>query len=327
MGFGRDGALFMNPYTGAAIGPGSKTHDVLHVIEDWHRWLGSRDLGRPITGRGQPGVPRARAERPLPLVAARLEPAGREGGHRPRRAAARPRRNFNWHNSVGFWCAPVLIVLTLTGAVMSYQWANDLLYRITGNEPPPPAGGAPAGAARAGRPEGRERRHRAPPWTSTRSRPAPPASPRVGGHHASAARAPRRARDGLHPGAAELASEPALRAHARRVDGGGRPVGAVQRGQCGRKLRVLVRVLHTGEVGGWIGQLVAGLASLGGALPGLDRRVARRSAGARVGRSAQQPRPRPREPSADLEAGPDQPVRELERRAAAQPRRWLPRYF
>ena len=32
----------------------------------------------------------------------------------------------------------------------------------------------------------------------------------------------------------------------------------------GRTLRFLVRVLHTGEVGGWVGQLVAGLASLGG---------------------------------------------------------------
>jgi uncharacterized iron-regulated membrane protein len=33
----------------------------------------------------------------------------------------------------------------------------------------------------------------------------------------------------------------------------------------GRKLRVLARVLHTGEVGGVIGQLVAALASAGGA--------------------------------------------------------------
>jgi uncharacterized iron-regulated membrane protein len=35
-------------------------------------------------------------------------------------------RDFNWHNSMGIWCAPVLAVITLTGAVMSYQWANDL---------------------------------------------------------------------------------------------------------------------------------------------------------------------------------------------------------
>src|SRR6185503_5110805 len=68
----------------------------------------------------------------------------------------------NWHNAFGFWCAPILVVLTLTGAVMSYQWANDLLYRMTGNEPPPAASPAGARAARpaagAPRPDGERRR-------------------------------------------------------------------------------------------------------------------------------------------------------------------------
>jgi uncharacterized iron-regulated membrane protein len=45
-------------------------------------------------------------------------------------------RDFNWHNVIGFWCAPVLIVLTVSGAVLSYRWANDLLYRAAGDEPP-----------------------------------------------------------------------------------------------------------------------------------------------------------------------------------------------
>jgi uncharacterized iron-regulated membrane protein len=36
------------------------------------------------------------------------------------------------------------------------------------------------------------------------------------------------------------------------------------RANMGRKLRVLARVLHTGEVGGVLGQLIAGLASAGG---------------------------------------------------------------
>ena len=50
VGFGREATLFMHPFTGAVVGPGSRTHDILHVVEDWHRWLGSRDLGRPFTG-------------------------------------------------------------------------------------------------------------------------------------------------------------------------------------------------------------------------------------------------------------------------------------
>jgi uncharacterized iron-regulated membrane protein len=46
---GRDGALFVDPYTGAVLGGRSRVHDALHVVEDWHRWLGSREVGRPIT--------------------------------------------------------------------------------------------------------------------------------------------------------------------------------------------------------------------------------------------------------------------------------------
>jgi uncharacterized iron-regulated membrane protein len=38
---GRAGAVYVNPYTGTVADPESKgAHDVLHVLEDWHRWLG-----------------------------------------------------------------------------------------------------------------------------------------------------------------------------------------------------------------------------------------------------------------------------------------------
>ena len=266
VGFGRDGALFMNPYTGAAIGPGSKTHDVLHVIEDWHRWLGSRDLGRPITGVANLAFlglalsglylwwPRAwsrQAVKAITVLDVRL--SGRA-------------RNFNWHNSIGFWCAPLLIVLTLTGAVMSYQWANDLLYRITGNEPPPPAGGAPAAAARAGRPEGRERRQSAPAidLDALAARAASQSPQWV----AITLRLPQRPGG---PATAFIQEPPSWHPSPRSVLALDASTAAVVRWEpfseanAGRKLRFLVRVLHTGEVGGWIGQLIAGLASLGGA--------------------------------------------------------------
>ena len=50
-------------------------------------------------------------------------------------------RNFNWHNTIGFWCSLFLIVFTLTATVISYQWASNLLYTLTGNEVPAPSGG------------------------------------------------------------------------------------------------------------------------------------------------------------------------------------------
>src|SRR4030095_4199465 len=49
--FGREGGvLFVDPYRGTVLGELSPVHDFLHEVVEWHRWLGSRDMGRPITG-------------------------------------------------------------------------------------------------------------------------------------------------------------------------------------------------------------------------------------------------------------------------------------
>ncbi|HVG79495.1 MAG TPA: PepSY-associated TM helix domain-containing protein [Patescibacteria group bacterium] len=270
VGFGREATLFVHPFTGAVISPGSRTHTVLHVVEDWHRWLGSRDLGRPFTGAcnlaflglGISGLflwwPRAwsrRAMRAITVPDLRLRGKARD---------------FNWHNSIGFWCAPVIIVITLTGAVMSYQWANDLLYRVTGNTPPPVAGGGGAGvgAARAGRPEGREKSGAAPSIDLDAL--ATRAAGQVPSWVAITLRLPQRPGGPViafiqepptwHPNPRSVLTLDAATAQVVRWE----PFAGAN---LGRKLRVLVRVLHTGEVGGVIGQGIAGLASVGGVFP------------------------------------------------------------
>jgi uncharacterized iron-regulated membrane protein len=45
-------------------------------------------------------------------------------------------RDWNWHNVVGFWTAPILLVLTATALPLSYGWASDLIYRLTGTTAP-----------------------------------------------------------------------------------------------------------------------------------------------------------------------------------------------
>jgi len=265
VGFGRDAALSMHPFTGAVLGPDSRAHDVLHVVEDWHRWLGSRDLGRPFTGAcnlaflglGMSGLylwwPRAwsrRAVRAVTVPDVRLRGKARD---------------FNWHNSIGFWCAPVIIVITLTGAVMSYQWANDLLYRMTGNTPSPagaPGGGA--GAARGHRPEGRERS--AAPAIDLDAL-AARASGQASGWVAITLRLPQRPGGPVtafiqepatwHPSPRSVLTLDAATAQVVKWE----PFAGAD---LGRTLRLLARVLHTGEVGGVLGQAIAGLASLGG---------------------------------------------------------------
>ena len=121
--FGREGgALFVDQHRGVVLGGLSPVHDALHEVVEWHRWLGSRDTLRPVTGAANLGFlglvvlgvylwwPRRRTREAMRAVI--LFRPGLGG-----RA-----RDFNWHNVIGIWCAPVLLILTLTGAIMSYQW-------------------------------------------------------------------------------------------------------------------------------------------------------------------------------------------------------------
>ena len=45
-------------------------------------------------------------------------------------------RDWNWHNVTGFWLALPLLVMSATGAIMSYSWAEGLLYRASGTPVP-----------------------------------------------------------------------------------------------------------------------------------------------------------------------------------------------
>jgi uncharacterized iron-regulated membrane protein len=266
VGFGRDSAWYVDPYTGMALGSGSKIGNALHVVEDWHRWLGSREIGRPFTGVANlallgmaisgiflwwPRSSRRGAWKSVAVPSLRLR--GRA-------------RDFNWHNSMGIWCAPVLVVITLTGAVMSYQWANDLLYRLTGNVPPPPAGG-PGAMAQSGGRQGRQGAAGEARKTNLAAILAR-AERQVPGWVAITLRLPQR------PGAPVVAvvQEPPAWHPAPRslltLDASTAAVVswepfAVQ--NLGRRLRSWVRPLHTGEAAGVVGQAIMGLASTGGA--------------------------------------------------------------
>ena len=69
-----------------------------------------------------------------------------------RRGLSGKARDFNWHNVIGLWCAVPLFFVVLTAVPMSYTWANDLIYRMTGSEIPT---AARAGGRGGGGPEGR----------------------------------------------------------------------------------------------------------------------------------------------------------------------------
>ncbi|MBX7219874.1 MAG: PepSY domain-containing protein [Blastocatellia bacterium] len=268
---GRDGVLFVNPYTGQVLGESAKgVRDFFRLMEDWHRWLGKsgegRDSGRAVTGFCNAAFlllavsglylwwPKNWTSQYLWAVTVmNFKLKGRA-------------RDFNWHNAIGFWSAPVLIFVTATGMVMSYQWANNLLYTLTGSERPAPP---PQTAAPPGRPNGPAK-----PETSAPAGPEPnleqlwaKAENQAPGWKVISLRLPLkngapvtftidegkswnpfgRSQLTLQPGTAEVVKW--------------EPYGDLN---AGRKLRSWSRSVHTGEALGIPGQFLAGAASLGG---------------------------------------------------------------
>ncbi len=301
--FGRETTLLADPFTGELRPPGAaRTRAFMHFMTDLHRTLGlraetTRPVGKAITGAANVAFlvlavtglylwwPRSWSWRGLKAIATlNLRLTGKA-------------RDWNWHNALGLWSAPVLIVLTLTALPISYRWATNFLYTATGSEPPAQTGGPgaqPPGPAVPQPPPGARplgfdsllaaAQSAAPTWTEITLRlgggrdagPRPePSANRQRRHSTGTAETP------SAPATAEPPPRPrgpqAIAALVRTSDQ--RPrfatttlhldpfTGAVLRtdtfaGQsAGRRLRSWSRFLHTGEALGWPGQLVAALAS------------------------------------------------------------------
>jgi uncharacterized iron-regulated membrane protein len=145
----------------------------------------------------------------------------------------------------------------MTAVVMSYSWANNLLYRLAGSTPPQQGGGG--GGARAA--SGAAAMNldaawalaeaRLPTWRSITLRPPPRGAGPVSLSMVDARSWNQFARSQL--------TVDAITGHVVKWE----PYDESSRGQ---KLRGWFRFAHTGELAGLPGQLVAGVASAGGAL-------------------------------------------------------------
>jgi uncharacterized iron-regulated membrane protein len=268
---GREGTLYVDPYTGQILGEGSKNlRSFFGTVTDLHRWFGfqgkNRDMAKTVKGI-------------CTLLFGLLVLSGfylwwpRQWTITVFKVIGIPtfrfkgkQRDWNWHNAIGFWAAPWLLIIIFTGIIMIYPWANDLLYRVTGNEPPVTVAIATVSTEGkvqylATREKNKNKTHPAgfdtyleevekqsPDWKSVNirmpqgNRPnvmaviETPTSPNTYGRSLLT----------LDAKTAELIKwEP------------------YENYNLGRQLRIWVRALHTGEAGGWLGQLIAALAVMG----------------------------------------------------------------
>lgn len=256
--FGRDGGVvYVDPYTGDILGGESKAHDFMHTVEDIHRWLGNKDIGRPVTGVSVmaflflviSGIylwwPRNWRWNTLKAII-KFNPK-----------ATGKARDWNWHNVIGFWAAPLLLITTVTGAIMAHQWANDLLYRLAGSEPPPAQARPAKEPVKEKSGEKKEKRdektvdfdavaaraiEKVEKWESLNIRlpqkPDAPITVSIEEPHA----VPVNARSQLSLDAASL--------EVKKWE-------PFSQYPLGRQLRVWVKTVHTGEAGGIIGQMFA----------------------------------------------------------------------
>jgi uncharacterized iron-regulated membrane protein len=174
-----------------------------------------------------------------------------------RRGLAGKARDFNWHNVIGVWSAIPLILIVASGVVMSYPWANRLVYTLTGTEAPDVQQRPrqqPAREAVAVSTEGlnlafARASEQMPGWQTM----TVPLSSRGAWVFSIS---------DSHRGRPDRR----VQAHIDRKSGGVVKTETFDQLNAGRRLRTWLRWIHTGEAGGVIGQTIAGLVSLGSAV-------------------------------------------------------------
>ena len=265
---GRSGQLIVNPYSGEVADPGAQgLRSFFSAVTAWHRWFNatgeSRTAARAITGASNlaflflilsgmylwlPRIWKWAAFKAHLLFNAK--------------ATTAKARDFNWHHVLGIWSAIPLAVVVATATVFSYPWANELVYRVVGEQPPGSGGG---GGPPRGQPEAapifesgtaidrlgydallaRAAAHGE--WrTLTLNIPSNPDAPTV--------------RIGIDEG---NGGQPQLR-HTLTLDASTGSVDSYapfSSQTTGQKARSWIRFLHTGEALGIVGQTIAGLVS------------------------------------------------------------------
>lgn len=269
--FGRNKTLYLNRWTAEVIGqPSAATHSFFFSVERIHRSIGlgmQSALGRGITGAANLAFLFMLISGLYLWLPRIFNIASLRNRLLFRRGIQGRAREWNCHHVVGIWTAIPLLFIVASGVIMSYPWASNLLFTLTGSQPP-------AAGFRGERPE----------------------AVNAGGHVAHkdqyATPANFHTLDELVSAVKQQVPEwksisidiaqPEAQVQNFSVDKsiGGQPekslqlslnrqTGAIEKirtfsdNSTGRKLRAWARFMHTGEEFGVTGEVIASLASLG----------------------------------------------------------------
>ncbi|MCW1912521.1 PepSY domain-containing protein [Luteolibacter sp. GHJ8] len=255
--YGKEKTLYLNPYDGKVLGEGAKgMRGFFQFVTSMHRWLAfqgsAKDLGQSINSAAALvffflilsglviWIPKHWSGRALkPILTFQGQMKGRA-------------REWNWHNVFGIWFALPLLVICGTGLVIAYPWANALLFRAMGDTPPP-QGPKPPPPPQAG-------------WTETMS-----------GWDAAYAQAVGLSKEwesiqfqypagknavfvvsDSHRGRPDLKQTLTVDLTSNSVV----KLETFESMSSGKRARQWARWVHTGEAGGWPGQVLAALSAI-----------------------------------------------------------------
>ncbi len=260
---GRGKQVYLDAYSGAVLGPGSQgMRSVMSTLRGWHRWFNftgdRRALGRAVTGAANlmflfiviSG---------LYLWFPRIWTWTRIRRNLLFKRGVRGRAfDFNWHHVWGFWTAIPLVVVVGSATVISYRWASDLSYRVVGEAPPV-----------RGQPSASDDVEPIPPNLARLDALMIPASEQLADWRTIRVTVPE---DGGRPVTFRIdegnGRQP-QKQHTMAVDPNTGQIASWEPFESrsrGRRLRSYLRFAHTGEVWGVVGQTIAGIASLAGAI-------------------------------------------------------------
>jgi uncharacterized iron-regulated membrane protein len=276
---------YLDAQTGEVLGVSApRLRRFFRTVTDWHRYVAlsgdNRATGKAITGASNlvflfivvSGVfiwwPRKATQQSLRT--ATWFKRGLQG----------KARNWNWHNTFGVWTAFPLFFVVLSATVISYPWATNLVYTLTGTENQP-AGGGGGGGGRGGAGGGNARPERNERAANAGAEAAPAlevadidplirrAEKEIPDWKTIAVRIPaaseRRLTFTIDKG---NGGQPQLRSTLilDRNTGELTSIEKFEDQNLGRRTRSWMRFVHTGEYYGFLGQTIAGVASFAGVM-------------------------------------------------------------